>query len=329
MMAFSAVGLKARVLFCAAGLAVLSGGTALAGPFGLFGGETSQQAEVVPVQAGDSVFRIGQLEEEIRRLNGRIEELSFQIIQMQERMRQNQEDAEFRFQALEGGAPAGGSGSTPPSGDTNDAATTQQQGSLTPPSQDTTGSTAAAPGSTVTTGTGTGNTGGAAPTPGSLGTITFDGQGNLSATLNQDTVGANGSGAATASLSTDNPEALYAEAYNLVLAGDYAEAEAAFQDYVDIYPDGERAADASFWLGESQFSQGNFNDAARTFLNAHQNHQGSEKAPEMLLKLGMSLAALENRETACATYREVLSRYPDVSSAVRDKVLREQESAGC
>lgn len=325
MMALSPIGPLARVLFSAAGLALLTTGAASAGPFGLFGSDTGRQApaaNVIPVQATDPL-RVGQLEEEIRRLNGRIEELSFQIIQMQERMRQNQEDAEFRFQALEGTAPAGGS--TPPSNGTSDSGA-GQQGALTPPSQDTTGSTAGATGGTTT---GTASAGGTAPDAGSLGQMIFDGQGNLSTTLNEDTVGANGSGAATASLSADNPDALYAEAYNLVLAGDYPEAEAAFQDYIDIYPDGDRAADANFWLGESQFSQGNFNDAARTFLNAHQNHEGSEKAPEMLLKLGMSLAALENRETACATYREVLSRYPDVSAAVRDKVLREQDSAGC
>jgi TolA-binding protein len=52
-------------------------------------------------QAGDPLFRIGQLEEQVRNLNGRIEELGFQLLQMQEQMRQMQEDNEFRFQELE------------------------------------------------------------------------------------------------------------------------------------------------------------------------------------------------------------------------------------
>jgi TolA-binding protein len=49
----------------------------------------------------------------------------------------------------------------------------------------------------------------------------------------------------------------------------------------------------------------------------------------MLLKLGMSLAALDNRETACATLREVNKRYPDASKAVKTKVSSEQSRLSC
>ena len=66
-------------------------------------------------------------------------------------------------------------------------------------------------------------------------------------------------------------------------------------------------------MGEAQYSQGKFNDSAKTFLNAHQAYGKSPKAPEMLLKLGMSLAALDNKDTACATLREVGKRYPKAS----------------
>ena len=49
----------------------------------------------------------------------------------------------------------------------------------------------------------------------------------------------------------------------------------------------------------------------------------------MLLKLGMSLAGLNNRDTACATYREVLVRYPNVADATRAKVTAEQRKINC
>ncbi|AZN73140.1 tol-pal system protein YbgF [Georhizobium profundi] len=278
-------------------------------------------AQIVQVQGADAQYQIGQLQEEIRRLNGRIEELGFQMLQIQEQMRQVQEDNEFRFQALEGGAPSGdatrtnsitnGTGAS-----SNDGASADLPGiqpdvaaAPTPPTQ---------PSSTV------------APGETQLGSLTFDEQGNLSRTLDTATSGANAAGTGQmASLSLDDPDALYRDAYNLVLAGDYADAEAAFRDYIDIFPDGGQIADAHFWLGESQFSQGSFSDSARTFLNAHQNFPQADKAPEMLLKLGMSLAALDNRDTACATYREVLSRYPDAPATVRDKVTREQSNASC
>src|SRR6185436_15692021 len=56
-------------------------------------------APVVMAQASDP--RVTQLEEEIRRLSGTIEELNFQVLQMQEQMRKMQEDTDFRFQELE------------------------------------------------------------------------------------------------------------------------------------------------------------------------------------------------------------------------------------
>jgi tol-pal system protein YbgF len=65
-----------------------------------------------------------------------------------------------------------------------------------------------------------------------------------------------------------------------------------------------------FWLGEAQYSQGRYQDSAKTFLDAHKKFPQADKGPDALLKLGMSLAKLDNRETACATLREVLIRYP-------------------
>ena len=286
-------------------------------------------AQLVQVQGADQQFQIGQLQEEIRRLNGRIEELGFQMLQMQEQMRQYQEDNEFRFQALEGGAPATGGDATRTDSITNgtggDAASADMAG---PQPEVATAPSQGQPPAQGQPQSGTAPS--TAPAATTLGSITFDSQGNLSQTLDNATAGSNASGTGEmAALSADEPDALYRDAYDLVLSGDYAEAERAFRDYIDIYPDGGQVANAHFWLGESQFSQGSFNDAARTFLNAHQNYPDSEKAPEMLLKLGMSLAALDNRDTACATYREVLSRYPDASATVRDKVAAEQRNASC
>ncbi len=53
-------------------------------------------------QVGDGGVRISQMEEEMRRLTGKVEELSFLVLQLQEQLRKTQEDNEFRFQDLEG-----------------------------------------------------------------------------------------------------------------------------------------------------------------------------------------------------------------------------------
>ena len=54
-------------------------------------------------QSVDTELRVQQLEEQLRQLNGKVEEMTFQLLQMQEQLRKAQEDNEFRFQDLEGG----------------------------------------------------------------------------------------------------------------------------------------------------------------------------------------------------------------------------------
>lgn len=289
---------------------------------------TSGELPVVRVQATD-VGRVGQLEEQIRSLNGRIEEMSFQLLQMQEQIRKFQEDNEFRFQELEGGKTTG-----------------QKSGALEQPAATTGQDTASSetpeafPGSDSATLSDpqTANT----ATEQTLGSIIFDENGNaVNQTLETapgenaslpgvDTGGLNDNpGTETQSAGLSNPDDIYQAAYTHILSGDYSEAEQGFRDYLAAFPEGAKAADASFWMGEAQYSQGNFNEAAKTFLNSHQTYNTSPKAPEMLLKLGMSLAALDNKDTACATLREVSKRYPNASSGVKAKVSSEQSRLSC
>ena len=326
------------------GLAACTGlsGTAVSGPLfgagGSFGTINSQQQlPVVRVQANEA-YRVQQLEEQIRQLNGRIEEMSFQLLQMQETIRKAQEDNEFRFQELESGKAASPTAApkkkaeaspvnpaTPPTDDVATIIETPPEGgaSISPPASSTTST--GAPGETT------------------LGSIELDSKGMpVGGTLNQNANNSSGNlpGVATgntAARKTDpvNTAALtsegdiYQAAYGHVLSGDYKLAEQGFQQYLQGYPKGTKAADASFWLGEAQYSQGKFNEAAKTFLNGHQAYGKSPKAPEMLMKLGMSLAALDNTETACATLREVPKRYPNASKTVLSKVASEQKRLSC
>jgi len=286
------------------------------------------QRPVLLAQATDPTIRMQQLEEDVRKLTGQVQDLNYQLLQMQEQMRQMQKDNEFRFQQLEkgAGAPAGGSDhsqiTTPPSH--NAQASTQDGGSQSVPGVEmgATGSTSGGPPVAANNGRG-------AP-PSSLGTMTLDSNGNpLNMTIGQPGSNASGPDVASVPSSSSSPQDIYKAAYNNILNGNYKAAESGFRDYLDIFPDGSEASDAMFWLGESQFSQGAYDKAAKTFLDAHQKYPKAEKAPETLLKLGMALAALNNRDTACATYHEVLRRYPKASGAVRQKVASEEKRAGC
>jgi tol-pal system protein YbgF len=292
--------------------------------------QSPDKTPLLKVQSSE-VGRIGQLEEQIRSLNGRIEEMSYQLLQMQEQIRKFQEDNEFRFQELEGGKAT----STKKS-QLETPRTTDQASGTAPATTDQ--ETATDPNAGLGSDTAANTTAGAPPA--TLGQIIFDDAGNPVA-ANQDTSslettlpgtdqGINqtpDSQQQTAAL--DNPGDLYQSAYGHVLTGDYSQAENEFRNYLDAFPKGEKAADASFWMGEAQYSQGKFNESAKTFLNAHQAYSKSPKAPEMLLKLGMSLAALDNKDTACATLREVNKRYPKASPAVKAKVTSEQGRLAC
>jgi tol-pal system protein YbgF len=342
--------MKKIVLAAMLGLAVTGGP---AGAFSLpklFQGDhsvTQQQSSedrpVVLAQSNDAV-RIQQLQEEMRQLNGRIEEMSYQILQMQELLRKTQEDNEFRFQDLEkkkrtevddtAGKPAVAANrapstpaAPPASSSSDDVARIIDE----PLSGDATQAPAG---------------GRAAPAPTTLGSMDFDQNGNPRGTSrNENAKNAAGlPGVAappqvtrpassgkdpqqTASLGSESDA--YKIAYDHVLSGDYTLAEKEFSSYIAAYPKSGRAADANFWLGEAQYSQAKYADSAKTFLNAHQTYGKSPKAPEMLLKLGMSLAALDNRETACVTLREVPKRYPNAPKAVLAKVGSEQKRLAC
>ena len=97
------------------------------------------------------------------------------------------------------------------------------------------------------------------------------------------------------------PQDEYDMAYGYVLHKDYALAEQAFRDFLRKYPDERLVPDAQYWLGESLFQSQSYRDAAESFLALSTKFESSGKAPDALLRLGQSLAALHQKEAACAT----------------------------
>src|SRR5258707_15457643 len=102
-----------------------------------------------------------------------------------------------------------------------------------------------------------------------------------------------------------DPGADYETDYNNNLSGDYERAENGFRVFLAAHPDDERAPDAQYWLGESLFSRGKYREAAVEFLNGHNAYPTSTKAPDTLLKLGLSLAGLGHPHAPCPPYAKV------------------------
>src|SRR3984957_850914 len=125
------------------------------------------------------------------------------------------------------------------------------------------------------------------------------------------------------------PRDVYDLGYGYLLHKDYALAEDSFRDFLRRYPTDRLAAEAQYWLGESMFQRQNYRDAADTFLSMSKKFESSPKAPDSLLRLGQSLAALNEKELACANFGAGARKYPAASLTVKQVVEREQKRVRC
>jgi len=128
---------------------------------------------------------------------------------------------------------------------------------------------------------------------------------------------------------TNTPKDEYDLAYGYVLRKDYALAEDSLRAFVKKYPGDRLAADANYWLGETMFQRQRYRDAAEVFLDVSTRHDKSARAPDSLLRLGQSLAALKERDAACATFAEIPRKYPRAGTNVKQSAEREQKRVGC
>jgi tetratricopeptide (TPR) repeat protein len=126
-----------------------------------------------------------------------------------------------------------------------------------------------------------------------------------------------------------SPQDEYDMAYGYILHKDYALAEQAFRDFLKKYPNERLLPDAQYWLGESLYQRQRYRDAAESFLAVSTKFDRAGKAPDSLLRLGQSLAAMNQKEAACATLSEVGRKYPKASASVKRGVEQEIKRAKC
>jgi tol-pal system protein YbgF len=108
-------------------------------------------------------------------------------------------------------------------------------------------------------------------------------------------------------------------------AGQYPEAETGFKAFLAANPAHRLSPDAIFYIGETYLQRSRPREAAEQFLKVTTDYSKSPRAPESMVRLGQTLAALGNSDQACATLGEFGKRYPTASASVRK--LAEHESA--
>jgi tol-pal system protein YbgF len=310
--------------------------------FGLFGifngserlggerGAPPADADRAPQVSGpDAVLRIERLESQIRQLTGTIEQLQFRNQQLESQIRRMQEEGAPRS-AVQSRVQNPAPPSATPPGRRSDAFDPLQNPNApgAPHALGSMNAPAAAPGMSadasdqpvgVPAGRGAGAPLDVTTIPPPNGAVAGPSTRNAPA----------GGGALATLAPSQTPRDEYDLAYGYMLRKDYALAEGAFRSFLSRYPNDRLVGDATYWLGESMFQRQRFRDAAEAFLNVSTKYESSAKAPDALLRLGQSLAALGEKEAACASLGEVLRKFPRASVGVKQGVEREQKRAHC
>ncbi len=247
-----------------------------------------------PNVAARQSIRITELEGEIRNLTGQLEELRFLVEQTKTRVDKLVEDIDFRLTSIE----------------RNMAAQTGQ-------------------------GATSGSLPRAAPRPKGVAVVTTQGASpkSLGQVAPSDLAGAaparTSDAPADAALPEGSLKEQYDFAHSLLRQGKYDEAERAFVQFVASYPDDPLAGNAQYWLGESYYARKDYQRAASAFLAGYQKFHDNPKAADNLLKLSMTLAAMGQKEEACAALGQLSEEYPDASTAIKRRAKNQGRRAGC
>jgi len=244
------------------------------------GGATSAGAatsggEAIPTDvAARMQLQISKMQEQLRSMNGSVEEIQHRITVLEQRFDRMADDLEIRLQQIEDAVSRGGTAVLPPVG----------RGGTTPPA---------------------GGSGAVAPS--SLATVP-----------------------ATPGLPDDaSPREQYDFAFELLKKRDYSGAGVALEAFLDKNPDHALAGNAIYWLGETHYVQKEYKAAAKVFLDGYQKYPTGSKAPDNLLKLGMSLAAYGDTDSACKTFKKLLATFPKAPVRVTKAARGEQKKLNC
>lgn len=314
-------------------------------------GFSAGSARAQDADSSDLVIRLERLQNQMRQLTGQIEQLQYRNQQLEQQMKRMQEDNEFRFQQLgakggsSGGAHPGGAPAAAPQGGRPAPVAPGRRSDAFDPAQQPNAPGASQPLGGAVAGGGVPPIAAAEPdTP-----IGAPGGRDAGAPLDLATMAGRAAGgpppqggvpfqtapapaSATPGMTappSNTPKDEYDLAYGYVLRKDYALAEQTFRDFVKKYPNDRQTAEAQYWLGESLFQRQRYQDAADNFLVVVRNHDKSAKAPDALLRLGQSLAAIGQKEMACASLNEVGRKYPRASAGVKRGVEQEQKRVKC
>ena len=125
------------------------------------------------------------------------------------------------------------------------------------------------------------------------------------------------------------PEKQYEFATSFLKVGDYNTAERAFREFVNTNPDHNLAGNAQYWYAETFRIRQLYTDAASAYLEGYQKYAKSDMAPINLLKLGVSLVQIGEKDQGCLMITGVKEQYPKANQSVLQKAQYEEKKFEC
>lgn len=130
-------------------------------------------------------------------------------------------------------------------------------------------------------------------------------------------------------LPKETPEKQYEFATSFLKVGDYSTAERAFREFVTTNPEHKLAGNAQYWYAETFRIRQLYTDAASAYLEGYQKYPKGEKAPINLLKLGVSMVQIGEKQQGCKMIEGVEKQYPKANQSVLQKAKYESKKFEC
>ncbi len=130
-------------------------------------------------------------------------------------------------------------------------------------------------------------------------------------------------------LPDESPNQQYEFATSFLKVGDYTTAERAFREFVLLHPNHELAGNAQYWYAETFRIRQLYTDAASAYLEGYQKYPKGEKAPINLLKLGVSMVQIGEKDQGCKMINGVEKQYPKANQSVIQKAKYESKKFEC
>jgi len=125
------------------------------------------------------------------------------------------------------------------------------------------------------------------------------------------------------------PKKQYEFATSFLKVGDYSTAERAFREFVLSNSKHELAGSAQYWYAETFRIRQLYTDAASAYLEGYQKYPKGTKAPINLLKLGVSMVQIGEKDQGCKMINGVALQYPKANQSVIQKAKYESKKFEC